>query len=140
MKICFITQSLGIAGGVRAIFEVANRLSKRGYSVEILALGGYYNWFDVRVPVRYVPIPQPLNSILSLYRVLRLRRKSYYATAVEGFAKKFGFHADLIRLLAENIPKADIHIATAYPTLSLYGLLRVKVKNSTSYRTSQSTY
>jgi len=116
MKICFITWNLGIAGGVRAIFEVANGLSERGYSVEILALGGYYNWFDVRVPVRYVSIPPPLNNILSLYRVLRLRRKSYYVTAVEGFAKKFGFHADLIKLLAENIPKADIHIATWYPT------------------------
>lgn len=116
MKICFVAWGIGRAGGCRAFFEVANGLRERGYDVEIVALGGDHSWYDLKVPIRYLAVPKPLNNILALYRVLRLRSRQYYASALEGFAKKFGFHADLVRFLAENIPKADVHIATWYPT------------------------
>jgi len=32
----------GLSGGVRAIFEVANRLHERGYNIRIIALGDYH--------------------------------------------------------------------------------------------------
>jgi hypothetical protein len=42
--------------------------------------------------------------------------KKYTALSIEDFSKKLGFHADLIRLLAENLPEADAYIATRFPT------------------------
>jgi len=105
-----------MTGGNRAIFEVANGLCERGYSVEITALGGDHHWYGVNVPVRYVPIPKHLKSILLFYKHIRLRHWQPDALTIESFARKFCFHADLIRLLAKNIPDANVHISTWYPT------------------------
>lgn len=131
MKIYFILWRTGLAGGIRAIFEAANRLRGRGYDIRIAALGGDHTWFNVKVPVEYVPFPKQLRRLLLLYRVLnlkllllisnKLRRRAYDAFIIERAARRLGFHADLIKLLSEHIPEADVHIATYYPTaLSLY--------------------
>ncbi|WP_084615652.1 glycosyltransferase family 4 protein [Desulfurococcus mucosus] len=115
-RLLFVLWSTGRAGGTRVIFEVSNRLADRGYSVGVIALGGEHKWFSVRVPVNYVTLPEASKRLLALYRVFRLRRGHYSAFAVEGIARKLGFHADLVRLLAEHIPDADVHVATFYPT------------------------
>jgi glycosyltransferase involved in cell wall biosynthesis len=121
LKIGFIIWSTNRSGGTRAIFEVANRLSGRGYKVEITSLGGDHTWFNVKVPLKYVPLPRNVNIILNLYRLAKLRRRRYDALAINSFAKKLGFRGDLIRLLAEYVPDTDYCIATYYPTaLSLY--------------------
>jgi hypothetical protein len=39
MGIVFALYGTDVAGGTRAVFEVANRLSDRGYNVRIVALG-----------------------------------------------------------------------------------------------------
>jgi len=121
MKIYFVMWSTGLAGGTRAIFEIANRLKNRGYDVRVIALGGNHEWFDVTVPIEYVSPSKRLKILLQFYRVLRLRKKVYGVLAVESIVKRLGFHADLIRMLSEHIPDADAHIATYYPTaLSLH--------------------
>ncbi|MEM3551871.1 MAG: glycosyltransferase family 4 protein [Candidatus Bathyarchaeia archaeon] len=116
MRICFVTWSIGRDGGSRAIFEIANKLCERGHDVKIITLGGDHSWYDLKASIRYLPVPRPLKTVLFIYRVLTLRHRPYSASALEGFAKKFGFHADLIKMLTENIPEADVHIATWYPT------------------------
>jgi len=121
MKIYFVMWSTGLAGGTRAIFEIANRLKDRGYDVRVIALGGNHEWFNVTVPIEYVSPSKRLKILLQFYRVLRLRKKVYGVLAVESIVKRLGFHADLIRMLSEHIPDADAHIATYYPTaLSLH--------------------
>ena len=42
MKIALAMYGTGLSGGVRAIFEVANRLHERGYNIRIIALGDYH--------------------------------------------------------------------------------------------------
>lgn len=109
--------STGLAGGTRAIFEIANRLSDRGYNVNIIALGGDHRWFKVRVPVNYVDVPRTCRLIFNIYKLLTFRWKHHYDSLnIEGIAKRLGFHADLIRILSENIPSEDILIATYFPT------------------------
>lgn len=39
MKVVFAMWHTGLAGGTRAIFEVANRLAGRGHEVSVVALG-----------------------------------------------------------------------------------------------------
>ena len=120
MKIAFAMYGTGLAGGVRAIFEVANRLSERGYDVNIIALGGDHSWFRVRVPILYVKPPRLLSMGITTYKMLRRMgakpRSSYFD--VDGFAKRLGFRADLVRALAEALGsiKPDVAIATWYPT------------------------
>ncbi len=117
MKVVFVGWDVSIAGGNRAIFEVANRLSERGYDVSIIALGGDHTWFNVRVPVNYINVPPMLNRLFTIYKFMKGNlRKRYNAIVIEFFARRLGFHADLIRLLAENLPDADVYIATWYPT------------------------
>ena len=111
----------GRCGGNRAIFEVANRLFDRGYKVNITALSGNHRWFNLKVPVNYITISSKLlktiHSLYNIYRLLKFRDKDYGVTAIaEGIANKLGFHIDLIRVLSESLPEANVHIATYYPT------------------------
>jgi len=71
VKIAFAMYEIGLAGGVRAIFEVANRLHERGYDIRIIALGGDHSWFKVKVPIYYVQPSKILNLSIKAYRLLR---------------------------------------------------------------------
>ncbi|PVU72996.1 hypothetical protein DDW08_00265 [Vulcanisaeta sp. SCGC AB-777_J10] len=62
---------IGLAGGVRAIFEVANRLHERGYNIRIIALGGDHSWFRVKVPIHYVDQPRIFSLGIKTYKLLR---------------------------------------------------------------------
>lgn len=129
MKVTFALYSTGLAGGVRAIFKVANRLSERSYNVSIVALDGDHSWFDVKVPVRYITTGSTLRGALKplarLARVYRLIRhgntRDYYLTTLAAWAATGGLYVDLVRHLAEGLPDSDAYVATWYPTaLSVY--------------------
>jgi len=123
IKIVFAMYSTGLAGGVRAIFEIANRLHERGYDISIISLGGDHSWFRVRVPVYYVEVPKPLGLMIKAYKSLRsLRfrgiRANYFDINRWSGKLGLGFQVDLIRILAEAISsfEPDVAIATWYPT------------------------
>jgi glycosyltransferase involved in cell wall biosynthesis len=118
LRIAFAMHGTRLAGGVRAIFEIANRLSDRGYNVSIVALGGDHSWFKVRVPIYYISSPKTLNLAITTYKRLRGRGGKATYFSVDRFARKLGFRADLIRPLAEALAKLspDVAIATWYPT------------------------
>jgi glycosyltransferase involved in cell wall biosynthesis len=121
VRIAFAMYHTGLAGGVRAIFEVANRLSEKNYDVHIVALGGDHSWFKVKVPIHYVEVPRLLNFSIKAYKSFKHMRfkgiKTNYFDVYK-FAEKLGFHADLVRALAEALIdlKPDAAIATWYPT------------------------
>ena len=120
MKINFTLWSTGLAGGVRAIFEIANRLAERGHFVTITALGGDHSWFPLKVEVNYV---EPSKVFKVLFKVLnpivRLRYKRYLKYLdIGALLKKLkvGFQPDFIKVLSEAIPDCDINVATWFPT------------------------
>jgi len=124
VKVIFAVYGTSIAGGNRAIFEVANRLSGRGYNVMIIALGGDHSWFNVKVPVHYVKAPSFIRLAKPLIRIYKLLKYGTVSVGVanyfdvDGFARLLGFRADLVRALTEELNefRADVAIATWYPT------------------------
>jgi len=98
MKLNFVLPTVGTAGGVRVVFEYANRLDARGHDVTILyptvpprndrrwiepkarasqslgtvnrlTVGKGIDWFDLNVEVRQIPTLAPTASSLSSRRV-----------------------------------------------------------------------
>lgn len=98
MKINYTMWDTPSHGGVRVIFEFANRLAERGHEVTITSLAGRGNssWFPLKMKVNYVKNSFPLKVVDYL-----LRTKG-----------KFNFHLDLAELLAKNTPACDINVAT----------------------------
>ena len=129
MRVVFASFDLRtVAGGNRAIFEVANRLRGRGYDVGIVALGGDHGWYDVKVPVKYVKIndvikrksaSKLISGLITMYKFFRTRSIAE-PSSLDFYAmlRKLGVHIYLDRAkhLAENLPDADVYIATWYPT------------------------
>jgi glycosyltransferase involved in cell wall biosynthesis len=123
LRIVFATYDVGLSGGVRAIFEVAERLKKRNYNVSVLTLGGDYSWIRTQVPVQYVKLKTPAlaTHLLSLGKMIffkRIRRAEIHPIELEAFTKRIGIHLDLVRLLAETLINInpEVAIATWYPT------------------------
>jgi len=121
INVIFVLYDTGVSGGTRAVFEIGNRLYERSYNVSIIALGGDHLWYRIKPSIYYINVPRPLYYIFKIYKLLRhvnikKMRISYYDILV--FAKKLGFHADPIRVLAETLisSKPDVAIATWYPT------------------------
>jgi len=104
MKITFIVPSTSISGGVRVIFEYANRLQKRGHNVSVL----------------YPLIP--LNFGLRSYdyrrnflRIVKFLSNFKRWARVDWFDVKANLM--IIPTLSEKyIPNSDIIVATAWPT------------------------
>jgi len=51
-RIIFVLAGTSISGGIRTVFEQADEFESKGFSVEIWALQGHPDWFDLRVPVK----------------------------------------------------------------------------------------
>lgn len=116
LKVNFTLWGTGLCGGVRAVFEVANRLSDRGYNVQITSLMRDEQWFPLKVPVVYIEPPKILKFIKPYVNFKSGRQVDY--RDVENILKKLklNFGVDLVKLLAEASPKCDINIATHYLT------------------------
>jgi len=116
MKINFTLWSTGLAGGVRAIFEIANGLAERGYSVSITALGGDHSWFPLKVEINYVEPPKIFKILNPIIRFKYKRAIRYLDIRALLRKLKLGFEPDFIKVLSEAIPDCDINVATWFPT------------------------
>ena len=104
MRVVFTMYGVGIAGGVRAIFKVADGLLGRGHDVGIVALGGDHPWTELRTSIYYVEMPSELNRLLTIYKVLRDRfRKRYTALATESFIKELISVNDSSRIIGVDL-------------------------------------
>jgi glycosyltransferase involved in cell wall biosynthesis len=116
MKINFTLYSTSMTGGVRAIFEVANGLSKRGHDVTITSLEGDHTWFPLEATVNYVEKPNFIK-LLNPLKQLKSRESLRYSSITPVLGQmKMGFEADLIKPLTEAIPECDINVATWFLT------------------------
>ena len=140
MKILFVAHHTTLSGGVRAIFEIANRLDARNYDVRIIAFSGTYDWYDLKVPIQYVDINKsksfgPLQLFtLKFERPLRwlwenvgrkltedLNFQSVLDTQLERisggrFGPLIGWNSNSLLELAKLIGDCDICVATWFPT------------------------
>jgi len=57
--------------------------------------------------MEYIPLPKHLRYVLQLYKVLRLRRRPYNTFVAERVSRRLGFHAGLIRMLAEYLTETS---------------------------------
>lgn len=62
MKINSTLWSIGLTGGVRAVFKIANGLADQGRSVTITALEGNHLWFPLKAKVNYIESPKVFKS------------------------------------------------------------------------------
>jgi glycosyltransferase involved in cell wall biosynthesis len=113
MRVNFAMWSTDRCGGVRAVFEIANRLSKKGHKVGITALGGDHGWFPLEVEVNYVELPLVIRI---LNRFSAFWHKKPLTLLDVSFRKSESRFAELARKLSEAIPDCDISVATWFHT------------------------
>jgi glycosyltransferase involved in cell wall biosynthesis len=122
MKINFTLWSAELQGGVRAVFEIANKLSERGHSVDIVALGGNHAWFPLEAKINYVKPPSILRILNPVFvdghrRFIVLRAFLLLLAKLEA---RFGIDLTgrglAVSALSRAIPDCDANVATWYPT------------------------
>lgn len=52
LKVIFVLPATSISGGIRTVFEQADGLAKRGFEIEIWALQGQPEWFELKTQVK----------------------------------------------------------------------------------------
>jgi GT2 family glycosyltransferase/glycosyltransferase involved in cell wall biosynthesis len=52
IRIIFVLQTLGLSGGIRIVFEHAERLAKRGFAVEVWGLDNHNPWWDLSTDIK----------------------------------------------------------------------------------------
>jgi len=101
MRINFNSLNLGLSGGNRFVFELSNRLVKRGHEVTIThcGLAKNHKWFSEKLAL--------INDVeLSLFN--RAYRKYVL--------KKKQWDFDFERALQKSIPECDVNVATYFST------------------------
>jgi glycosyltransferase involved in cell wall biosynthesis len=117
MDISFVVWGLGRSGGggLRAIVEIVNRLSKKGNKVKILTLTDEQPWLSIQAEINRVELPYSLRLLDPLFKLRHKRRR----TAEDVFHKSKFYsllQADFAKIVAEAIPDCDISVATWYRT------------------------
>ena len=92
----FTVWDTNMYGGVRAIFEVAKRLTIRGHRVQITSLMGDHRWFPINVPITYVN-PPILFKLTEQY--ISFRHKLRY----HSIRNKIPLHDGDIQLMEKRI-------------------------------------
>ena len=125
MKIVFALIGTDRSGGVKYVFEVANRLENRGHDVKILALRGDHRWFKglraeviYKQPVRLNRLSFVAHKVYNIYAHFKYGRSARPYESLLSITYSLGIVPDHIRELAELVQnfEADAAIATYYPT------------------------
>ena len=125
MKIVFALIGTDRSGGVKYVFEVANRLENRGHDVKILALRGDHRWFKglraeviYKQPVRFNRLAFVAHKVYDVYAHFKYGRSARPYESLLSITYSLGIAPDHIRELAELVQnfEADAAVATYYPT------------------------
>jgi glycosyltransferase involved in cell wall biosynthesis len=110
MKITFVVPSTGVCGGVRVVFEYANRLIDRGHEVKIV--------YPI-IPLRIVPRKKYKNLRDQIVGTLINIKSRSKVTWFDLKARVIGvptLKTDYLKFVEKLVPDADIIIATAWET------------------------
>lgn len=116
MKINFALLSTSMSGGARAIFEIANGLSRRGHEVTITSLEGDHSWFPLEAEVVYAEKPSLIKILNVLNKIKNRNDLNYNCIQLLFEEYKIRFEPNLIKLLTKTIPDCDINVATWFLT------------------------
>lgn len=114
MKINFTLNDTSMSGGIRAIFEIANGLYKRGHEVTITSIKGDHSWFPLEAEVIYVKQPKLPKILNHLFKLKNGTDLTY--SQLELALQKYEIEPDLMKPLTESIPDCDINVATWFLT------------------------
>lgn len=114
MKINFTLYETSMSGGVRAIFEIANGLSRRGHKITITSIEGDHSWFPLEAEVIYVKQPKFPKVLNRLYKLKNRTDLTY--SQLKLALQKYKIEPDLMKPLTETIPDCDINVATWFLT------------------------
>ena len=126
MKITFLIHGVGIAGGIRAIFECSNRLVDRGHEVNIV-----YPSVLLKITPQYGPsifVEQCLRTLGNLRRGVKVDWFDVKAKLI----RVFSLSPNYIGYFQKDIPDADVIVASAWETA--YSLQKInKSKGRKTY-------
>ena len=103
MEICFVMYGTSRTGGTRVLFEVGNRLAKKGHKITFVSLGTpKHEWFHFN------------KNVECIYPEYNIFNKITISQGLEYLFKKikFPYLIDKIKILSEAIPDCDFNIAT----------------------------
>jgi glycosyltransferase involved in cell wall biosynthesis len=103
MRINYIMMGVGLTGGVRVLFEIANGLVSKGHEVTITATGDKsgHSWFPLQAQIDYAPIIRIRRWEVILYRLQKALGPNLNL-----------FRCPQLTLLAGANPDCDINVAT----------------------------
>ena len=111
MKITFVLPSIGVAGGMRVVFEYANRLKQRGHEVSII-----YPMIPLNFGGKWYSLSNRVGQAKSFVGSLMRGNKVDWFNVDAKLVRILTLSPRFIPLFATKIPDADIVVATAWET------------------------
>lgn len=119
MKVVYVVEDLGLAGGIKVIVEHAEELLTRGHDVSIVSRRPAEGWMEVGVPVVVVPeldaahLPEAdvhvttwFETVVPTVRAARARRVVHFSQGYEGIYPHIAHRkADIDEAYGQPIPK-----------------------------------
>lgn len=72
LQIVYVTERTDVGGGHRLVFEDINALIEQGHDVQLFALDGQPDWFDLRAPVRRFADYEELGRALAPMNAIKV--------------------------------------------------------------------
>jgi len=110
MKITFLIHGIGIAGGIRAVFECSNHLVKRGHKVNLV-----YPSVLLKITPQY-SVPIFFEQFLRTAGNLRRGVKVDWFDVRANLVRVFSLSPKFVRNFQKDIPDADLIVATSWET------------------------
>jgi glycosyltransferase involved in cell wall biosynthesis len=119
LKVVYVVENLGLAGGIKVIVEHAEELLRRGHDVSIVSRSPVESWMEVGVPVLVVPsfdaanLPEAdvhvttwFETVVPTVRAARARRVVHFSQGYEGIYPHIAHRkVDIDEAYGQPIPK-----------------------------------
>jgi len=118
MKITFILPGIQLSGGLRVIFEYANRLKEGGHNVNLL-------YPLITIPGVYKLSLKSLTRYLDINNIQINNEVNWFNPKVK-LSRIWTLNVKYVKLVEKQIPDADIIIASSWETANLVNKLNEK--------------
>ena len=120
MNITFVLPEIGVLGGVRVVFEYANRLHDRGHKVNVV-----YPLLPLWIKLKF-DLASFTDLASGAIAMLKNRNKNDWFDLKANLVRAPIFSARYVKLMGHLIPDADIVVATSWETAYIVNKLSGK--------------